>query len=155
MLNRIVTAGALALVATPAIAAPVEVTARAMTEQRQAASDGTTRIALVPVGRITPGDRVVYQLAYRNAGALPARDVVIANPVPRDLVYAGPADGSAAPEVSVDGITFGLLSQLRTRGADGASRPAALADVRVVRWRIGNPVAPGGHGQLAFRAILK
>ena len=56
---------------------------------------------------------------------------------------------------SVDGKTFGPLSTLRVATADGKSRAAAPADVRVVRWRLAQPVAPGGEGQVAFRALLK
>lgn len=154
MYYHIFIGGAVALLATPALAASVEITTRVLTEQRSTAADGTTRIALVPAGRITPGDRVVYQLAYRNSGGQIARDVVIANPVPKGLVYAGPANGSAAPEVSVDGTTFGTLAQLRVRGAGGVQRAASLADVRIVRWRLAS-VAAGSSGQLSFRATLK
>jgi uncharacterized repeat protein (TIGR01451 family) len=149
--------GAVALLtlSVPAMAQPVEITARAMVEMRKAAPDGTTKITLAPVARVTPGDRVVYQLTYRNTGREPARDLVIANPVPANLVYAGAADGGVEPELSVDGTRFGPLSQLAVHTADGATRPATTADVRVVRWRLADPIAAGGYGQVSFRAILK
>lgn len=148
--------GAVALLAIPAtaLAQPVEITAHAMVEQRKAAADGTTRITLA-AARVTPGDRIVYQLSYRNSGREPARDLVIANPVPANMTYAGAAEGSAEPELSVDGTTFGSLAQLTVRAADGRVRPALATDVRVVRWRLATPVAAGGAGQVAFRAVLK
>lgn len=149
--------GAVALLAIPAagLAQPVDLTARAMVEQRKAAPDGTTKITLAPAARVTPGDRIVYQLSYRNTGREPARDLVIANPVPANLVYAGTAEGSAEPELSVDGTRFGRLQQLTVRTADGKVRPALSTDIRVVRWRLNDPVPAGGSGQVAFRAILK
>lgn len=140
----------------PAMAAePVKITATVLAEQREAAADGTTRVRLVPAGRIVPGDHVVYRLSVSNSGPKPASGVVIANPVPAGMQYAGPAANSPAPELSVDGKTFGPLSTLRVATADGKSRAAAPADVRVVRWRLAQPVAPGGEGQVAFRALLK
>lgn len=155
MLSRAIIGSALVLSATPALAAPVQITTRVLSEQRQQASDGSTRIKLVPPARVVPGDRLVYEIAYRNTGTAPASDIVVANPVPQQLTYAGPAEGAAAPEVSADGKSFAMLPALRVRAADGGMRAATMADVRVVRWRLTTPVAGGAGGQLAFRAILK
>ena len=80
---------------------------------------------------------------------------MVANPIPIQLQYAGPAEGSPSPEVSTDGTAFGPISQLRVRGSDGTMRAAAMTDVRVVRWRLDAPVAGGSGGKLAFRTILK
>jgi len=140
---------ALFCIAAPAIAQPVAITTKVMVETRKPAPDGTTRIVLMPAARVTPGDRVVYQISYRNSGAQPARDLVIANPVPAGLVYAGVANGTPAPELSVDGTRFGTLAQLSVRG-----RPATAADVRVVRWRVAS-LAGGTTGQVSYRATLK
>jgi uncharacterized repeat protein (TIGR01451 family) len=143
-------------VAIPAFAGdPVKITATVLTEAREAAANGTTRVRLVPAGRIVPGDHVVYRLSVSNGGSRPASGLVIANPVPAGMQYAGPAENSPAPELSVDGKTFGPLAALRIATADGRVRPATTADVRVVRWRLAQPVAPGGAGQVAFRALLK
>ncbi|MEG3174609.1 hypothetical protein U1872_00085 [Sphingomonas sp. RB3P16] len=155
MFSRLLVGAVALTAAVPAFAAPVEITARVLLEQRQAAADGTTRTVLMPAAKIIPGDRIVYRIEYRNTGSVAASGVVVANPIPAQLQYAGPAEGSPAPEVSTDGSAFGALGQLRVRSADGTLRPAALTDVRVVRWRLGAPVAGGSSGKLAFRAILK
>ena len=139
--------------ASPAFAA-VEVVAKVLTEKRIAAADGTTRIALSPADRVTPGDTVVYQLAYHNNGTKPVDDLVLSNPVPRDLEYRAPAGGSPAPDLSVDGATFGQLGTLKVKSATG-TRAATAGDVRVVRWRLPQPVAPGSRGQVSFQAVLK
>lgn len=140
--------------AVPAIAGPVEIKSTVLAEKRAAAADGTTHVSLAPAGRVIPGDRVVYQIAYRNNGKQAATGLVIANPVPAAMQYVSPAEGSPAPELSVDGTTFGPLATLKVRDG-GAVRPAVAADVRVVRWRLAQPVAPGANGQVAFRAVLK
>lgn len=146
------------LIAALANAAPapgaVEIRTSVLAETRTPAADGTTRVALTPAARVTPGDRLVYRIEYRNNGKQAATGLVIANPVPAALQYAGPAEGSPAPELSVDGQTFGPLSTLKVRNGT-ALRPAVAADVRVVRWRLAEPVAAGARGQVAFRAILK
>lgn len=142
------------IAAVPAVASPVELHSVVLAEQRDAAADGTTRVTIVPAARVTPGDRVVYQIDYRNPGERPANALVIANPVPTAMQYVGPAEGSPEPELSVDGTTFGPLSTLKVREG-GEVRPAAAADVRVVRWRLAQPVAPGSEGKVAFRAVLK
>ena len=133
----------------------VTITTGLLREQRVAAADGSTAVRLVAPTRITPGDHLVYRISYRNGGQQPASGVVIANPVPAHLLYAGPAANSPAADLSVDGRTFGPLATLSVPTAGGGKRPAEAADVRVVRWRLAQPLAPGGEGQVGFRALLK
>ncbi|WHU03543.1 hypothetical protein [Sphingomonas sp. NIBR02145] len=146
------------LLTTAAVAAPtgpVNITTTVLAETRADAANGITQVKLVPARRVVPGDHVVYQIKVTNSGAKPASGVVIANPVPAGMQYAGPAANSPAPEVSVDGKSFGQLASLRIATADGRARPATAADVRVVRWRLAQPVPAGGAQQVAFRALLK
>ncbi|MET0307480.1 MAG: hypothetical protein ABW023_02130 [Sphingomonas sp.] len=155
---RTVILGALlasAAVAPASAGDPIKITATVLAEARQVAPNGAVRITLVPAKRVVPGDHVVYRLSVTNGGSRPANGLVIANPVPASLQYVGAADNSPAPEVSVDGKNFGPLTALRITAADGRVRPATAADVRVVRWRLAQPVVPGGAGQVAFRALLK
>ncbi|QUT04890.1 hypothetical protein KFK14_17955 [Sphingobium phenoxybenzoativorans] len=144
-----------ALTAAPAFGAGLTVTNTVFAQQRSTAPDGTTRIALTPATRVTPGDRVVYQLAYRNGGAQPIEGLTLNNPLPDALAYRGPAQGSPAPEVSVDGKTYGPLATLKVRGADGAWHAARPEDVTHVRWRIANALPAGAAGKVAFEAVLK
>ncbi len=136
-------------------AGPLEITSSMMVESRSAAADGTTRVALVKPTRVSPGDRIVFVLAYHNVGSQPLSDVVLANPLPRAIAYRSASPGSPAPEVSVDGKTYGALASLRVRALDGSARAAGPDDVTHVRWRIASPVAPGSQGQFAFQAVLK
>lgn len=145
----------LALPAAAIAAGPLQISTSVMVEQRVAAGDGTTATRLVAPKRVVPGDRVMLVLAYRNTGAQPLANVVLANPVPKGMAYRAPAAGSPAPEVSVDGNNFGTLASLKVRAMTGATRAATPDDVTAVRWRLGTPLAAGAEGKLAFQAVLK
>jgi len=155
MLSRFAVAAAIGLAAYPATAAPLELKSRIMVEQRVAAADGTSSIALVKPAKVVPGDRVVFVLAYRNTGAQPIADLVLANPLPPGISYRAAASGSPAPELSVDGRSFGALATLHVRTADGTPRAATPADVVAVRWRLSNPLAAGAGAELRFQAVVK
>jgi uncharacterized repeat protein (TIGR01451 family) len=136
--------------AASAAAGPLQVSSSILVEARSAAADGTTRVTLVK-----PGDKVIFVLAYRNSGAQPLANVVLDNPLPRQIAYRSANPGSPAPDVSVDGKTYGSLATLRVRSPDGSTRAASPNDVTSVRWRLASPLAAGSQGQFAFQAVLK
>ncbi len=141
---------------SPALAAgPLSMTTRMMVEKRVAATDGSTRMTLVPATKAVPGDRITVVVGYRNTGAVPIGNLVLANPIPSNVAYRAAAAGSTAPDVSIDGKTFGALGDLRVRTPDGATRPATAGDVTHVRWRLSSPVTAGQGGEFAFQAVLK
>ncbi len=133
---------------------PLSVTSTAMVETKSRAADGTTKIGQAPARRVVPGDRVTFVVTYRNTGAAALSDVAIVNPVPRAVAFRAAANGSPAPDVSVDGRTFAPLGALRVTGPGGA-RAATPDDVTHVRWRLARPLAAGGDGRLAYLAVLK
>jgi uncharacterized repeat protein (TIGR01451 family) len=147
---------AAAAVVTPAIASqgPLQVVSKIFVEQRALDKAGAVSTSLTPATRAVPGDHVVFVLAYRNTGAQPLSNIVLDNPVPGAIAYRTVGAGTAAPDLSVDGKTYGTLAQLRVPTASGGSRTATPNDVRHVRWRIA-AVPAGGQGQLAFKAVLK
>ncbi len=157
MITRPLIAAVLMATATSvaAVAGPLQVTSSILVESRSAAADGTTRITLVKPSKVTPGDKVIFVLSYRNTGKQPLANVVLANPLPREIAYRSANPGSPAPDVSVDGTTFGALDTLRVRSLDGGTRAASPNDVTSVRWRIANPIPAGSQGQFAFQAVLK
>lgn len=144
------------LFAVPALAAgPLQVTAKVLTEQKVREPDGSVRVNLVPARKVVPGDKVVFVLGYRNTGTQSISNVVLDNPVPAGIAYRGPSATSAAPDVSVDGKTYGPLGSLSVRTAPGVTRAAGPDDVTNVRWRLASPVTAGAQGQLSFQAVLK
>lgn len=133
---------------------PLHLETRIMAERRIAAADGSTRVALVKPEHVGPGDAVVVVVHYRNVGTLPIGGLVVANPVPRNLVFRA-GRGAATPEVSVDGRTFGALADLRVALPGGGTRPALPADVTHARWRLSRPLTAGGEGEFAFQAVVR
>jgi uncharacterized repeat protein (TIGR01451 family) len=143
------------LLPAPALAqSQVALTSEIFVERTSTDANGQRRTSLEAPGVVTPGDPLVFVLHYRNDAAAPATDFVVTNPIPESVSYSSAE--SAGSVVSVDGgRTWGGLASLSVRNADGTSRPAAAADVTHIRWRIAQPIAPGGQGELRFRGVVK
>ena len=103
---------------------------------------------------VTPGDRLVFELSYRNAGVEPATGFTISDPIPASVAFAG--DESAGATFSVDGgRTWGPLAALRVAQPNGTSRPAGLADVTHIRWVFARPIPGGVAGSVSFRGVVR
>ena len=132
----------------------VALTSEVLVERTTTDANGVARVSLERPGVVTPGDHLVFVLSYRNNGAAAASDFVVSNPIPDSVAF----DGAVSPGAiySVDGgRTWGALAALSVRNADGSSRPAALADVNSVQWRLAQPIPAGSGGELRFRGIVK
>lgn len=117
-------------------------------------ANGKQRILLEEPKVVVPGDRLVFVLAYRNAGAQAADKFVVTNPMPAAVRFADAGD--TQPLVSVDGgKQWGLLSDLAVLMTDGTRRAAQPADVTHIRWAFQKPIPVGGTGKLMFRGIVK
>lgn len=151
----------LALIALAAVAAAAPAAAQVTLENKVLketsvrAADGTVTTRVAASKSLAPGDTAVYVMTYRNGGRTPASNLVIDNPVSKDVRYAGPATGSPAPTVSVDGgRTYGQLQTLTVRGQNG-QRAAQFADVTNVRWTVAGPVAPGSSGSVSYKGVVR
>ena len=117
-------------------------------------ASGKQRVLLEEPKVVVPGDRLVFVLNYRNAGAQPADKFVITNPMPSAVRFAGAGD--ASPIVSVDGgKAWGALDTLSVIQPDGTRRPAQPADVTHIRWAFQKPIPAGGSGKVMFRGVVK
>lgn len=117
-------------------------------------AQGKQRILLEEPKVVVPGDRLVFVLNYRNAGAQPADKFVITNPLPSAVRFADAGD--TRPLVSIDGgKQWGLLADLSVAMTDGTRRAAQPADVTHLRWAFQKPIPVGGTGKLMFRGIVK
>ena len=117
---------------------------------------------LVELGKMVPGDEVVYTISYANKGSRPAERVVVTNPVPQHTRFrAGSVEGANAEiTYSADGgSTYAAPDRLTVamRDAKGAPsmRPALAADITHIRWTLKEPLPPGSSGQLRFRAVIE
>lgn len=115
---------------------------------------GKQRVLLEEPKVVVPGDRLVFVLNYRNAGAQAADKFVITNPLPSAVRFADAGD--THPLVSVDGGRgWGQLDELTIQQADGSRRAAQPADVTHIRWAFQKPIPAGASGKLMFRGVVK
>lgn len=115
---------------------------------------GKVKIVLYEPKIVTPGDKLIFFLNYRNLGAAPASNFVVTNPLPGAIAFQGSND--AAAELSVDsGRNWGMLTALKMREPNGTWRSARMEDVTHVRWTMRSPIPAGGHGKLSFRGIVR
>lgn len=132
----------------------VSLTTKVLVERVKTGADGKPVTVREEPGVVTPGDRLVFVLGYRNGGAQPATGFTLTNPIPPSVAFMGTDDASAV--VSVDGgKSWGALASLKVVAADGTSRPAVAADVTHIRWSFGRPIAPGSGGELSFRGVVE
>lgn len=132
----------------------VALTSQVFVERTTTDASGAAHVALEPPRVVTPGDPLVFVLAYHNNGAAPATAFVVTNPIPESVSFVSME--SAGAVYSVDGgRTWGALAALRVRNADGTSRAAAPADVTHIQWRFAQAIPPGGGGELRFRGVVK
>ena len=143
------------LAPAPALAAnQVALDNNVFVERVSTDASGKQRVLLEEPKVVVPGDRLVFVLNYRNAGAQPADKFVITNPMPSAVRFAGAAD--ASPIVSVDGgKAWGALDTLSVIQPDGTRRPAQPADVTHIRWAFQKPIPAGGSGKVMFRGVVK
>ena len=146
----------LALVApgTALLAEDVKLSSQVLVEHVVVDANGKEKTVLEEPKVVTPGEKLVFTLSYKNVGAKPAEDFVVTNPIPDAVAYAGDeADGSV---VSVDGgKNWGPLASLKITAADGTQRAAQASDVTHVRWTFPKAIPVGAEGKLIFRGTVK
>jgi uncharacterized repeat protein (TIGR01451 family) len=143
------------LTSTAAMAAsPVQLTSEIFVEKQQKRADGTMAITLVAPTMIVPGDQLVFVVRYKNTGAQPANGFSVTNPLPKAIAFSGTSDGNEM--VSIDGgKSWGKLSQLSIKKADGNVRPALMTDVTHLKWNMNQTLTAGAEGKLIFRGVVR
>ncbi|HEX8126655.1 MAG TPA: hypothetical protein VF548_13845 [Allosphingosinicella sp.] len=132
----------------------VSLTSKVYVERVKPGANGKPVTVREEPGVVTPGDKLVVVLGYRNRGAAPATGFTLTNPIPASVAFTGTDDSTAS--VSVDGgKSWGALGALKVAASDGTSRPAVAADVTHVRWSFSQPIAAGGGGELSFRGVVE
>lgn len=117
---------------------------------------GETERRLVSADTVVPGEDVIYTITFTNVSEETAENVVITNPISKNLTYV---DGSAfgpgtVIEFSVDGgKTFAAADELVV-ATDEGERPAEVRDYTHVRWTMQNELVAGAQGVARFRAQL-
>ncbi len=108
-----------------------------------------------------PGDVIRYTVAYRNAGKSEGRNATIVDPVPEGTTYipgSAAGDGTAIT-FSLDGKTFQAPPQLKykVRRSDGSEAELlASPDMYThIRWKLPDPLPPGGTGAVSFKVKVR
>ncbi len=115
---------------------------------------GSPPVGLEPARRVSPGERLIYVVEYRNTGNRPVQGFTVTNPLPRTVRLDETVDGSEL--VSIDGgRSWGPLSALRVPLGNGSWRPANPEDVTHLRWRVGDTLMQGETRRVTFRAIVR
>jgi len=123
-------------------------------ERIDPAGTGARRVRLEPARRVSPGERLIYVVEYRNTGNRPVQGFTVTNPLPRTVRLDETVDGSEI--VSIDGgRSWGPLETLRVAMGNGGWRPANPEDVTHLRWRVGDRLMQGETRRVTFRAIVR
>jgi uncharacterized repeat protein (TIGR01451 family) len=138
----------------------VMLTSDARIERNEIGADGRELTVLKKPSDVivTPGDRVIFTLSYKNNGAQPANGFRATNPMPGPVQFVAAAEDWA--EVSVDGgKSWGKLAALTVaaKAEDGSEvrRAASPEDVTHVRWVFASAIAPGAEGTISYRGVVK
>ena len=122
--------------------------------ERETGGVGSSRVVLQPVETVTPGDRLIYILEYRNVSGRTVSEFTVTNPLPPAVRFDKTLDGDEM--VSVDnGKSWGKLRELTVALPGGKRRPALPSDVTHLRWQVPQRLAHGEAGRVTFRAIVR
>lgn len=138
-------------------ASPVSITTEALVE-KLVLNAGQQEVQRVPATEVLPGVTVVFVNTVTNTSDSPAKNIIVANPIPENMVYQeGSASAkNAALAFSVDGgQNYDIPGKLMVIGEDGKPRRAAAADFTHIRWQLLTPLAPQGNQQVEFQAKVK
>ena len=135
-------------------ASDVKLVSEIFVERVQQDAQGKAKVVLEEPKMVTPGDKLLFVLAYKNEGKADAADFVINNPIPASVSFAGTDSQDAV--MSVDGgKTWGKLSSLKVSQPDGTVRSAGPSDVTHVKWQFVRPIPAGSSGKVNFSAVVK
>jgi uncharacterized repeat protein (TIGR01451 family) len=135
-------------------ATPLQLVSDVFVERQVVKADGSKTVILEKPNLVTPGDNLVFVVRYKNIGAATASNFVVTNPLPAAVAFDGTSDGLEI--VSIDGgKSWGFLSALRVKKADGTVRPALRSDVTHIKWNLNQPLTAGAEGKLIFRGVVR
>ncbi len=153
----------LALIAAAPLAlspAFASMTARQVVEKEvvTVGPNGEETLKRLPADKVTPGETVIYSIRYKNDGAVPAADIVLIMPVPKEVAYVeGTVAGADSASVSFsadNGATYVARGRL-TIVEGGEVRPARGDEITHIKWTLAAPVAANAEGEVSYKAELR
>jgi uncharacterized repeat protein (TIGR01451 family) len=138
--------------------APEIVTTMSAEVERKIIENGHESVRLLPADRVVPGDLVIYTVAVRNDGAVPADGLAFTSRIPEHMVYVANSAVGPGAEVTYStdgGRTFDRPENLFVDGPLGTTRAAMPADYTHIRWVLRNSLKVHSVALARFRAVLK
>jgi len=134
----------------------IELRTTAETEQQYVNEQGQKATHLAPLGKVVPGDQVVWTITAKNVCNKPADHIVIDNAVPEHmkLVADSAVGAGTAITYSVDGKQFGPAGTLSAKDANG-THTASQEEFRHLRWTYQAPFAAGATAFVRYRAVVE
>jgi uncharacterized repeat protein (TIGR01451 family) len=134
----------------------IELKTSAETEQEYVNEQGQKAKRLVPVGKVVPGDEVIWTITAKNVCDKSAENIVVANPVPEHMSYVANSAMGVGTVIaySLDNKEFRDVGALTVREQDGSVRAARAEEYRAIRWTYSAPFAPGATAFVRYRAIV-
>jgi uncharacterized repeat protein (TIGR01451 family) len=135
----------------------IELKTTAEVEQEYVNEQGQKAKRLLPAGKVTPGDEVVWTVTAKNVCDKPAESIVIGNPVPEHMSYVASSAMGVGTTItySLDNQEFKDAASLTVREADGSMRAARADEFRAIRWTYSAAFAPGATAFVRYRAVVK
>ena len=120
-------------------------------------AQGKQATRLVDLGKVLPGDEVVWTITATNTCSKPADKIVVNNNVPEHMVYVADSAMGTGTEITftLNGKDYSKANELVVRDADGKSRPARADEIKAIRWTYSNAFTANAVGFVRYRAKLK
>ncbi len=106
---------------------------------------------------IAPNDTVIYINTITNIGKENAGNIIVTNPISRELSYVeGSAEGKATKiNFSIDrGQSFHQPEDLKVEDLHGNEKRALAKDYNAIQWIYLPKLKPGEVSTMSFKAIL-
>jgi len=126
-------------------------------EQEYTDAQGKPAKRLVSLGKVLPGNEVIWTITATNTCNKPAEKVVVDNNVPEHMVYVANSAMGPGTEItfSLNGRDYAKATDLTVRDANGAARPANAEEIKSIRWVFTSAFAANATGFVRYRAKVK
>ena len=136
----------------------IKETSIAQVEVEEINQKGEKSIKRTPVDKAVPGTEVIYTTQFKNVLATAASNIVIDNPISKNVEYkAGSVFGENCEILfSVDGGKhYAHAAELKLKDKVGNERTALPTEYSHIRWIYQGQLASGKSSEVGFRATIK
>ena len=112
----------------------------------------------ISADKVVPGTEIIFTITYHNPTDQRADQVVITNPIPKEMRYQNLSAFGQKTRVTFSadkGQRFDLPENLFFMDSAGRRYPVQSDDYTHIRWKLQEPIPPLASGQVGFRAILQ